>query len=434
MSKKTNEQSICQSNSKQVTASLRRATEQGASGIVGKFSKDNKHYIAKKAISRCTDPLVQEAIVMRTINTIIRENVDPSYNPFMTFECAMKNSNTKPVMVADAFKDTVTLHEYLVTEIDIKFNELYKSLTALFHSMYWMHEKCGFVHNDLHVGNILINSKTMQLYLIDYGRSYVTDLYDTLEKQIAEEPLSILVNTTNTKSVTSYRNEFTKETTHGFWGDIGGLVLYLARLYPGFRQAFNMLNISLGLKFLKEMQDTVLTVDYKNSALSSQSFNQLEPILKGIIYDVLYITLNNFIYEQSQTSFKIYTNSLFSEFETDLSELHSMRKEFVDALSSGKNDPETPPAPSLFFVSGIPWPNTFVETFGTNFLQMLFDEFEKRLESSWAAGGNKSVKRQIKYNSCQRKVYIDPSKQKYIRIDNKRVYLSTIRGKYRYVK
>jgi hypothetical protein len=118
-----------------------------------------------------------------------------------------------------------------------------KQLEKFFNELVRFNEFTGFVHNDMHAGNVLFNNETEEFVLIDYGRSYInpglikegsklTD--DNIEKALGLDDINEalgLVKGGGRFTLDSYTNclYFRKLNSaidsNAIWADIGGLML-----------------------------------------------------------------------------------------------------------------------------------------------------------------------------------------------------------------
>jgi hypothetical protein len=85
--------------------------------------------------------------------------------------------NGKPVMLYD-----LVAIKFLQNKTDITIKELinkyFRSIPHLYNFIYYYGYHFGFIHNDLHCGNMLYDEYLDRLTMIDYGRNYFGFFYD----------------------------------------------------------------------------------------------------------------------------------------------------------------------------------------------------------------------------------------------------------------
>jgi hypothetical protein len=87
--------------------------------------------------------------------------------------------NGKPQTLRTLF-EAYTQDQTVITII----NKYFNSLKHIYNYIYYMGFHFGFLHNDLHQGNLLFDTYIEKLTMIDYGRNYIGYFYDNRNKYI----------------------------------------------------------------------------------------------------------------------------------------------------------------------------------------------------------------------------------------------------------
>jgi len=108
---------------------------------------------------------------------------DKSIHLYNVYNKLYKESYTakKPCIITDVVKDSTTLYHYVnINKLEVLFKECIE-----------LNSDISFVHNDMHLGNILYDTINDKYVLIDYGRSYV-DHRQALTHELTHELTQIL--------------------------------------------------------------------------------------------------------------------------------------------------------------------------------------------------------------------------------------------------
>jgi hypothetical protein len=157
------------------------------------------------------DPIIIDCINGKIINYLVNKHNDLDYS-FMTFVDSflhfkdtsydnwdflnlnditiepMCNDNTnsqrqtrsKTLSKKTRFEKYYSIVSYAVSGNDIythfikntDYNDIYNAIPELYRKIIDLGTKYGFIHNDLHLGNLIFNKKTKKIVCIDYGRSH----------------------------------------------------------------------------------------------------------------------------------------------------------------------------------------------------------------------------------------------------------------------
>lgn len=186
----------------------------GSNGKVFKFYDEHNNCIIIKIQSTKGDSTLQDAIIMKTILCLPKRiNLDKSY--FLTYDinnkCLIDYRQRNIVFNKDNCLDKISLFEaidmskgainYVLLTYGIEhptslFTMLENArdvqstktcishLCSLFSECLKMAQQTGFSHGDFHASNILFDNERSKFLLIDYGRSYINDVYiDNIDGQ-----------------------------------------------------------------------------------------------------------------------------------------------------------------------------------------------------------------------------------------------------------
>ena len=170
---------------------------------VYKHDAENTNFI-KIQMTNTADSLQDEANILSVINDndthhdicavlkskfiVILENhsskhthISPHISPHIIIRKQVKDCLFQPCIVTSAFTrfgDFKSIFDnickYLTAENPISIiKAFFKTVFELFCSMIELSQKTKFVHNDLHMQNIIYNRLTNKMALLDFGRSYI---------------------------------------------------------------------------------------------------------------------------------------------------------------------------------------------------------------------------------------------------------------------
>ena len=83
-------------------------------------------------------------------------------------ECGSENDI---FIITEYIDNTVTLYDYLKNDFNVY--DLTNIILNVIEILKILNDKYGFIHGDLHLGNILLNKETLELSLIDFDRSCI---------------------------------------------------------------------------------------------------------------------------------------------------------------------------------------------------------------------------------------------------------------------
>lgn len=239
-------------------------------GMMDERYLDSGKSIIKVALSGDADPLYQDAYVLYILTHFLYSQ-EPLMKHFMTVDTIFTAQLYRPragINVADAFvrnqqqfagivvpcimspavSNPVDLHDTASACCAPGIQR--RSTTAFFekleefiHAVIGISSKTGFVHNDMHAGNVLWDSQQKCFTLIDFGRSYINDMggketFEFVKRAFAGTTIykDALIENTSVDDMFQ-ANYFTKRGSYAIYADVGGLILALMQEIPNFQDA-----------------------------------------------------------------------------------------------------------------------------------------------------------------------------------------------------
>jgi len=223
----------------------------------------------------------------KTVESIKSTGVDEKYydnKVLIVFYDAINN----PLSVSDIFE------EY----IDENIIKVFSSVLDLYNCLQFLGINYGFMHNDLHMGNILFDNNKNKLVLIDFGRSTFGKFKKNSEKEIDDKlktsfqklnyEVKLLnnpedeIDDINTKNIYDSSRKFIRKShvsiellEDKYFGIIFDLITFGVNLYL-YTLYFNFKNSEEKGKKFKEAFDKIVNITPNNNDIEDYVFNNVQ--------------------------------------------------------------------------------------------------------------------------------------------------------------
>lgn len=190
---------------------------------VFKFQHKDNNCVIVKVPTENGDALIQDVIIMQTILSLDETQINLDKTFFLKFDKSnqclidfrkrrvtwkvlLTKSSIPSINKNSLFQPSNKSLEYVLMTYGIEkpinllkmmqqadnyesIRSVISNLSRLFAECMKLAEKTGFSHGDLHAYNILFDHKTKQFVLIDYGRSFINDVY--IDNLVNKQPKNL---------------------------------------------------------------------------------------------------------------------------------------------------------------------------------------------------------------------------------------------------
>jgi hypothetical protein len=226
----------------------------------------------------------------------------------------LKPGNLYPCISSPAISRPLCIDDFAQICMDQdKMRVFVMRLTEFFSAMILANDKWGFVHNDMHVGNVLYDPSTKNLVLIDYGRAYLTLPADNgtslnfINRVFSASLVGGKLKTADDAKqlFDNARLNYTKVGREAMLADLGGLLATMCKNITGLQDALvdTLSPNKLPMKFIG--QDVIISAPAALAAWKSEN-----PILKS--YGWLALCTYAFFVEDYPEELVISINSFIS--------------------------------------------------------------------------------------------------------------------------
>jgi hypothetical protein len=159
-------------------------------------------------------------------------HIPPNMHVASRVPCTLSLAVRDPCLIDDL------VSHYYERQISLKDTTFFHCLSDFITNVYNMHALNGFIHNDMHFGNVIWDNTNKCFTLIDYGRAYINHREEIRCQKVFQHikdvyshadiyPQHMLNNMTLTEMFEHMQGRFTKSDDYAIFADLGGLLLIL---------------------------------------------------------------------------------------------------------------------------------------------------------------------------------------------------------------